>query len=101
MGDVHDIVCELVQFKNENPTNTHPKTRIPRPIRQQFVLSEDQLNDFVTAQDISLKRMNYLANEFHLVVTNTGRVKKGDRIGYGLSRTINKHISPTPSRFQG
>ena len=98
MGDVHDIVCDLVQFKCEHPANTHPKTRTPRPIREQFVLNEDQLIDFVTAQDISLQRMNCLANELHLTRTSGGRAKKGDRIGYGFSRTIVKHVSPEPKR---
>ena len=90
MGDVHDIVCELIQF-NQYPTNTHPKTRTPRPIGAQFAYTEDQLNEFVHAKDISLVRMDYLATELNLVKTSSARNYKGDRIGYGLSRSVTKH----------
>ena len=97
MGDVHDIVCELIQF-NQYPTNTHPKTRTPRPIGAQFAYTEDQLNEFVHAKDISLVRMDYLATELNLVKTSSARNYKGDRIGYGLSRSVTKHMTPPPPR---
>ena len=92
-GEVHEIMCELIQFKKD-----YPKTRTPRPIREHFVYCQDKLNDFVTSKDISLVRLDFLAKQLKLIKTSSARTTTGDRIGYGLSKSVYKHLPSKPPR---
>ena len=95
MASVHDVIKELIHFKTSTKSETKNENSSPS---NYFEYCEDKLIAFVSAQGVSLQRLNHEAKQLKLVKTVNSRNKTGDRIGYGLSKTISKMLDPTPPR---
>ena len=85
---VEDTLKELVQYKNKS-------RREESPIHESeyFTYSRDELEEFLTCKDVSITRLMHMADQVKLKKTSTGRYCSGDRVGFGLSRTVTKVLN--------
>ena len=94
-ASVHDIVTELVKFKKDCVKKKKTENSF-------FVNDQVKLLHFVNAKDISRERLELMAHQLRLKTTCTSRNKSGDRLGFGLSRHVNKLLkscSPPKTLF--
>ena len=95
MVELDEVVKELIQFKKDHPR----KRKIKNPsTKDYFVFCKDLTEEFADAKDISLSRLHLMTTQLKLIKTRTGRNNKGDRIGFGLSTSVTKHLDPEPPR---
>ena len=82
---VEDTLKELVQYKNKSR-----REETPLHESEYFTYSRDELEEFLTCKDVSITRLMHMADQVKLKKTSNGRHSSGDRVGFGLSRTVVK-----------